>query len=323
MHDSNAIKYTNKTLNFGITLSKFNESAQKIKQIEEKQIQHLQNQIKSKNEEKSRLENDIEQYQSLKEEKKSKLYNLNKAMINSFVKLKENFLISEDDSENTSNNPYSIYQENLRLYEQLSVYLNSDEELIQLQKLADSLETELFELTEKRAISNAVVSPFYPKSDLIKNKIRINCDLENVEDLQQLKENKDLLKKQINEMETFIRNGIKYERDEAKSKIKKLKRNVSVLSNELHKLKDEETNLQNSKLLNNIDSSTTSTDSLSSLKALCDELESIVLSKESEVSQLILDNQSLKADHSQLKTNILLIEKELSAISNSIMYPHS
>lgn len=127
-----------------------------------------------------------------------------------------------------------------------------------------------------------------------------------------LKENKDILKKQINQMEDYIRNTFRFERDESKSKIKILKQNVSSLSRELLKIKDEQ------KDWNEHLEEKEKTESINLLISFCEELENEALVKEKDVEMLIEENKARKNELDSLKLNTSKIEAEISEIVKSL-----
>lgn len=265
-----------------ISLLKLNETAQKIKQIEENQVNQLQNQIQSKELEIARLNEELANYKSSKEEKRRKILELDQVLISSLSKIHEN-------SDSVNPEITALYEQNLSLVKKISAYINNNEETNRLQKLADSLEIELFECTEKRAI--------------------LNEDPENTENqIKMLIDNKNILKKQINQMEDYIRNTFRFERDELKSKIKILKQNVSSLSRELLQAKNDQ------KDWNNNSKEKGKTESMVLLTSLCEELEREALVKEKDVEILKEENKARKNDLESLKLNTAKVEAEISQI---------
>ncbi|OHT10410.1 hypothetical protein TRFO_20284 [Tritrichomonas foetus] len=270
-------------ISHGITISRLNESAQKIKQIEENQAIQLQNQLRLKDTEIARLKDELTKYKLSKEEKKNKLLELNNVILSSITKIHENQNFSQPGLQ-------EIYDENAKLVKQLSNYINNGNENQKLQKIVENLETELFELTEKRAIMNGESSPSI---------------------FQRLVENKKLLKKQINEMENYIRNSFQFEKDDIKSKIKNLQKNTSALSAELRQLKSDLKNWETHSQKN-------STEPLKILITFCEELENEASFKEVEVKKLRNENIKLKSECSKLKSDSQVIEKEIAYITRSI-----
>lgn len=279
-----SIKQKPKTEN--LSLLRLNETARKIQQIEENQINQLQNQIQSKQQEIDKLSEELTKYKLLKEEKKKKILELDQVLLSSLAKIHEN-------SDSIDPEIISLHEQNSSYVKNLSAFINNEEEVNRIQKLADSLETELFEYTEKRAI--------------------LNDDPENnINHIKMLKENKDILKKQINQMEDYIRNTFRFERDESKSKIKILKQNVSSLSRELLKIKDEQ------KDWNEHLEEKEKTESINLLISFCEELENEALVKEKDVEMLIEENKARKNELDSLKLNTSKIEAEISEIVKSL-----
>ncbi|KAK8871029.1 hypothetical protein M9Y10_008942 [Tritrichomonas musculus] len=269
-----------------LSLLRLNETARKIQQIEENQINQLQNQIQSKQQEIDKLSEELTKYKLLKEEKKKKILELDQVLLSSLAKIHEN-------SDSIDPEIISLHEQNSSYVKNLSAYINNEEEVNRIQKLADSLETELFEYTEKRAI--------------------LNDDPENnINHIKMLKENKDILKKQINQMEDYIRNTFRFERDESKSKIKILKQNVSSLSRELLKIKDEQ------KDWNEHLEEKEKTESINLLISFCEELENEALVKEKDVEMLVEENKARKNELDSLKLNTSKIEAEISQIVKSL-----
>lgn len=269
-----------------LSLLRLNETARKIQQIEENQINQLQNQIQSKQQEIDKLSEELTKYKLLKEEKKKKILELDQVLLSSLAKIHEN-------SDSIDPEIISLHEQNSSYVKNLSAYINNEEEVNRIQKLADSLETELFEYTEKRAI--------------------LDDDPENnINHIKMLKENKDILKKQINQMEDYIRNTFRFERDESKSKIKILKQNVSSLSRELLKIKDEQ------KDWNEHLEEKEKTESINLLISFCEELENEALVKEKDVEMLVEENKARKNELDSLKLNTSKIEAEISQIVKSL-----
>lgn len=269
-----------------LSLLRLNETARKIQQIEENQINQLQNQIQSKQQEIDKLSEELTKYKLLKEEKKKKILELDQVLLSSLAKIHEN-------SDSIDPEIISLHEQNSSYVKNLSAYINNEEEVNRIQKLADSLETELFEYTEKRAI--------------------LNDDPENnINHIKMLKENKDILKKQINQMEDYIRNTFRFERDESKSKIKILKQNISSLSRELLKIKDEQ------KDWNEHLEEKEKTESINLLISFCEELENEALVKEKDVEMLVEENKARKNELDSLKLNTSKIEAEISQIVKSL-----
>ena len=267
-----------------ISLLKLNETAQKIKQIEENQVNQLKNQIQSKEQEIARLNEELINYKSAKEEKRRKILELDQVLLTSLSKIHEN-------SDSVNPEITTLYEQNSSFIRKLSAYINNEEETKRLRKLADSLEIELFEYTEKRAI--------------------LNDDPENNENqIKMLIENKKVLKKQIDQMEDYIRNTSRFERDELKSKIKILKQNVSSLSRELLQIRNEQKEWNNSK-------DTQKNESIVLLTSLCEELEREALVKENDVQMLKEENKARQKELESLKLQTNQLEVEISQIIKS------
>lgn len=254
------------------------ETAQKIKQIEERQISQLQTQVEAKQVEITKLREEIEKYEHSKEEKLQKTVILNDSILEMISQFSKNRNI--DQLPEIS----SLYDENVNLSQQLSFYFDNSKPDFYQNKI-ENLETELFELTEKRAILN----------DQSGNNDTI---------LQRLKENKDLLKQQISQMEENMALKVRFETDERKNKIKLLQKKKSNLSSELHRIRTEKKNLSSP---SNEDHEN---ESLLVMNLFYKELKNSILAKEKNLEMLKEEQAKSKKELDVLKSqnSTLLIE---------------